>query len=155
MQKVKCEFVDLATQSRDYGGGFLYGQPELFGSLGDGLLASRSEVMGSGGGIGGNGGGGGSAGSGGGGNNHGHVQGLNGGNHPDGIKPLARHDTSGFLHPHSGLQVTSSGSLQSQNGRQQVTEFFSSLVVFYAGRGQPRYNGHSRCRPSAADVVRD
>ena len=33
----------------DYGGGFLYGQPELFGSLSDGLLASVSGGGGNGG----------------------------------------------------------------------------------------------------------
>ncbi len=75
----------------DYGGGFLYGQPELFGSLSDGLLAS---VSGGGGNGGGNGGGGVSRSS------------ENGG---DTMKPLLR--PGGGLHLDSASGFGSGGSV--------------------------------------------
>ena len=103
----------MHIQSRDYSSGFLYGQPELFvGSLGDGLLASRTEALAVSNGGGGAGSGGGGVGSGGG------VNGVNG----DSMKASLRHDGGSFLHPHVGHSPSSgsSASAASQlNGRSQ------------------------------------
>lgn len=110
-------------QSRDYGGGFLYGQPELFGSLGDGLLAARSEVLAA------------AASSGGSGVGSGNGSG-------DSIKSLRGvNDASGFLHGHVPSSV--SASIQSaQNGRQQVR--FSLSFLFLIPH-QIRHARHAKC----------
>ena len=89
----------LLEQSRDYGGGFLYGQPELFGSLGDGLLAARSEALAAASS--------GSSGSAAGGDSIKSLRGIN--------------DGSGFLHGHVPSSVSVTTTIQTgQNGRQQV-----------------------------------
>ena len=85
-------------KSRDYGGGFLYGQPELFGSLGDGLLAARSEAL----------------------SVVAAASSGGGGSGGDSLKPLRNHhDGSGFLHGHVPSSVSVTATIQSaQNGRQ-------------------------------------
>jgi len=99
-------------QNREYGGGFLYGQPELFvGSLGDGLLVARSEALTGVGGGGGGGGVGGGVNSGGG--------GTGGGADGDPMKPSLRHDGSSFLHPHAAHSPSSASSAPQHNGRTQ------------------------------------